>query len=145
MGPKLWRYGALVAVLCLAIAATAVGARRVPSFVYRGTTAQVNPDNGKKFAITFTLKGRTVSNVKTLTRDVCPDGSHLRVTQNAFKSVKLDRKGRFVLRAGPRTQPAVLKGRIIGKKASGTLSDRSQDPAGSGLCKANTTWSAKRR
>jgi hypothetical protein len=134
----------LVAILCLGAAGSALAATApYKSGHYKGRTGQLNPSKGKKFALTFTISGGKISKVRTTTRDKCPDGSYLRVDQAVFPTVKLDSKGRFTLRAGPKEQPAVMKGRVSGSKASGTLTDRNNDTAGSGICKASTTWTAK--
>jgi hypothetical protein len=134
-------YVLLAASLCLAVTGTALAAT-YKSGSYAGTTAQLNPSTGKNFPITFKIAGGKISSVDTRTRDKCPDGSYLRVHQNAFKSAALDSKGRFVLRAGTAQQPAVMKGKVTGSTASGKISDKTLDTAGSGLCKASTTWTA---
>jgi hypothetical protein len=125
-------------VICLALVAAAVtqgAAKHGPkSGTYIGKTAQ-------SFSIRFKIAKRTISAVDTTTKDRCSDGSSLEVRQNAFGAGRLDRKGRFTLRAGPRQQPAVIKGRVKGSKASGTITDRPNDP--SGHCSASTTWRAK--
>jgi len=134
------------AVLCLAIAGTAAAATApYKSGTYKGRTGQRNPDTGKGFSVSFVIAKGKISSVLTKTRDKCPDGTFLRVKQNAFKTTKLDSKGRFTLRAGTATQPAVMKGKVSGSKASGTITDRTNDPApeSSGVCKASTTWTAK--
>jgi hypothetical protein len=135
---------AIAVVLCLALAGSAIAAN-VPykSGKYKGTTAQTNPKTGKKNPVKFTIAKGKISGVFTYTRDRCPDGSHLHVAQGVFAPAKLDSKGRFTLRAGPKEQPAVMKGKVNGSKATGTITDRYNDPAGSGVCKANTTWTAK--
>ena len=134
----------IATVLCLALAGTAIAATAGPkSGPYRGTTGQTNPTTGKKFPLAFDIAKGKISGVDTRTRDKCPDGTFLRVHQNAFKTAKLDSKGRFTLRAGTASQPAVMKGKVTGSKASGTITDRTNDPAGSGPCKASTTWTAK--
>ena len=136
----------LAALLCLAVAGTAVAATSDPkNGTYKGRTGQVNPKTGKKYVMTFKISKGKISNVFTYTRDKCPDGSFLRVKQNAFKSAVLDSKGRFTLRAGTTEQPAVMKGRVIGSKESGTITDKTFDPppTQTGLCKASTTWTAK--
>src|SRR4051794_27106243 len=135
----------IAAVLCLAVAGTAIAATApYKSGKYKGRTGQVNPKTGKKYPVTFTIAKGKISNVRTFTRDRCPDGTHLIVTQNAFKTAKLDSKGRFTLLAGTQEQPAVMKGKVSGSKASGTISDRTNDPADppSGVCKTSTKWSA---
>jgi hypothetical protein len=125
-------------LVCLALAAAAVSqgaAKHGPkSGTYTGKTAQ-------SLSIRFKIAKRTISAVDTTTKDRCSDGSSLKVRQNAFKAGRLDRKGRFTLRAGPRQQAAVIKGRVKGSKASGTLTDRANDP--SGHCSVSTTWSAR--
>jgi hypothetical protein len=45
-----------------------------------------------------------VYGVDTKVRDLCPDGSFLRVQENAFK---------FFARAGTRTQPAIISGKRL--------------------------------
>jgi hypothetical protein len=131
-------------VLCLAIAGTAIAATApYKSGKYKGTTGQVIPAEGKNFPLTFTIAKGKISKVHTTTRDKCPDGTFLRVDQGVFPTARLDSKGRFTLRAGPKQQPAVMKGRVSGSKASGTITDRNIDPGGSGICKASTTWTAK--
>jgi hypothetical protein len=134
----------LAVVLSLAVAGTAIAATSAPSpGKYKGKTPQIDSRTGKKFVLTFKVANGKVSKVKTGTRDKCPDGSFLRVDQNAFTSAPLDSKGRFTLRAGTPQQPAVMKGKINGGKASGTITDKTNDPQGSGPCKASTTWTAK--
>jgi hypothetical protein len=138
----------IAAILGFALAGSAMAATAPPPYKsgnYRGKTAQVNPTSGKKYTFKFTVAGGKVSNVFTYTRDKCPDGTFLRVKQDAFKTAKLDAKGRFTLRAGTTQQPAVLKGKVVGSKASGTITDRTNDSAtpSSGVCKASTTWTAK--
>ena len=134
----------LAALLCLAVAGTAVAATSAPkNGTYKGRTGQVNPKTGKKYVMTFKIAKGKVSKVFTYTRDKCPDGTFLRVKQDAFKSAVLSSTGRFTLRAGTAEQPAVMKGKVSGSKASGTITDRTNDPAGSGPCKASTTWTAK--
>jgi hypothetical protein len=139
----------LAVLISLAVAGTAIAATAEPkNGRYKGKTGQIDSRTGKKFAITFRISNGKISKVFTFTRDKCPDGSFLRVKQNAFTSATLDSKGRFTLRAGTAAQPAVLKGKVSGSKASGTLTDRTNDPGtettpSSGLCKANTTWTAK--
>src|SRR3954468_22557548 len=136
----------IAAVVCLAVAGTAIAATApYKSGKYKGRTGQVNPKTGKKYPVRFTIANGKISQVRTFTRDRCPDGSHLVVTQNAFKPAKLDSKGRFTLLAGTAQQPAVMKGKVTGSKASGTITDKTNDPATppSGVCKASTTWSAK--
>jgi hypothetical protein len=132
------RFRILVAfALCLALAGSATAAK--PPYKpgrYTGKTAQ-------KFAVTFTIGKRRISNVRTETRDGCSDGTFFQVPQPGFTSARLDSKGRFTLRAGPRQQPAVMKGRVKGSKASGTITDKSNDAVSSGVCKANTRWTAK--
>src|SRR3954447_4453927 len=139
----------IAAALCLALAGTAFAATSGPkNGTYRGKTGQVNPRTGKKYGMTFAIAKGKISKVFTYTRDKCPDGSFLRVKQNAFTSAKLDSKGRFTLRAGTVQQPAVMKGKVAGSTASGTITDRTNDPGtsttpSSGVCKASTTWTAK--
>jgi hypothetical protein len=134
----------LAVVLCLAVAGTAIAATAPPKpGSYKGKTAQTDTRTGKNFPIKFKIANGQISKVDTTTRDKCPDGSFLRVHQNAFKSATLNAKGRFTLRAGTTAQPAVMKGKVVGSKASGTISDKTNDPAGSGPCKASTTWTAK--
>ena len=139
----------IAAVLCLALAGTAIAATApYKSGSYKGKTAQTDTRTGKKFGVTFKIAKGKISKVFTYTRDKCPDGSFLRVKQNAFTSAELDSKGRFTLRAGTAAQPAVMKGKVSGSKASGTITDRTNDPGtettpSSGVCKANTTWTAK--
>ena len=134
----------LAVVLCLTLAATAVAATAPPKAgKYKGKTAQTDTRTGKKFAITFKVAGGKISKVDTYTRDKCPDGTFLRVHQNAFTSATINSKGRFTLRAGTTEQPAVMKGKVAGSKASGTITDRTNDPEGSGPCKASTKWTAK--
>jgi hypothetical protein len=67
------------------------------------------------------------------------------VKQNAFTSAPIDSKGRFTLRAGSASQPAVMKGKVSGTTASGTITDKTLDTAGSGICKASTTWTAAKK
>jgi hypothetical protein len=142
MSRMIRRGSSLVAILGLVLVATAVAGYQSGS--YSGTTAQINPTTSKRFTIKFNISGGTIKNVVTITRDRCPDGSHVRVNQNAFKTATIDKKGNFVLRAGTRLQPSVLKGQVSGSSASGTLSDKTLDPAGSGLCRASTTWTASK-
>jgi hypothetical protein len=137
------RHVLLAIALCLALAGTALAAHKSSS--YSGTTGQADPSTGHNFPITFKISGGKISTVDTRTRDRCPDGTFLRVHQNAFKSATLDSKGRFTLRAGTSQQPAVMKGKVKGSKASGTITDKTLDTAGSGLCKASTTWTATRK
>src|SRR3954463_5651506 len=135
----------IAALLCLAFAGSALAADApYKSGKYKGKTGQTNPQTGKKYTLTFTIAKGKISNVRTFTRDRCPDDTHLRVEQNAFKTTKLDSKGRFTLRAGTPEQPAVMKGKVSGSKASGTITDRTNDTAKppSGVCKASTKWSA---
>src|SRR4051794_15508801 len=107
----------VAALVCLALAlaasALAAGPKLTPG-KYGGTT-------GQRFSITFRITKRTISAVDTTTRDRCSDGTSLEVPQDAFTSGRLDRKDRFTLRAGPRRQQAVIKGRVKGAKASGTI------------------------
>ena len=35
-----------------------------------------------------------------------------------------------------------MKGKVKGKSASGTITDKSNDTAGSGVCTARTSWTA---
>jgi hypothetical protein len=136
----------LAALLCLAVAGTAVAATSAPKpGKYTGRTGQTNPKTGKKYPLSFTIANGKISKVHTFTRDKCPDGTFLRVTQDAFKSAPLDSKGRFKLVAGTAQQPAVMKGKVSGSTASGTITDRTNDSAtpSSGICKASTTWTAK--
>jgi hypothetical protein len=134
----------IAALLCLAVAGSAVAATApYKSGKYKGKTAQTDTRTGKKFVVTFKIANGKISRVFTYTRDKCPDGTFLRVKQNAFASATLDSKGRFTLRAGTTAQPAVMKGKVSGSKASGTITDRTNDPAGAGPCKASTTWTAK--
>jgi hypothetical protein len=134
----------IAAILCLGVAGSAVAATApYKTGNYRGRTGQLNPSKGKNFSITFTITKGKISKVRTTTRDKCPDGTYLRVDQGVFPTGRLDSKGRFTLRAGPKEQPAVMKGRVQGSKASGTITDRNNDTAGSGVCKASTTWTAK--
>jgi hypothetical protein len=132
------------AVLCLAVAGSAVAATApYKSGKYKGKTAQTDTRTGKKFVLTFKIANGKISKVDTYTRDKCTDGTFLRVHQNAFTSAALSSKGRFTLRAGTTQQPGVMKGKVSGSKASGTITDRTNDPGGSGVCKASTTWTAK--
>src|SRR3954468_21789483 len=94
----------LAVLVCLALAAaTSEGAAKhgPKSGTYAGKTAQ-------NFSIRFKIAKRRTSAIATTTRDTRSDASSLRVRQNAFKSGKLDRRGRFTLRAGPSQQPAVI-------------------------------------
>jgi hypothetical protein len=138
-----WPRLLLVAVICLAIGGTALAASK--SHSYAGTTAQTDPKTGKSYPTTFKIAHGKIKGVDTHTLDTCPDGSLLHVHQNAFKPAALDSKGRFTLRAGTPQQPAVMKGKVKGKQASGTLSDKTADTAGSGTCTAKTTWTATRK
>src|SRR4051812_45867195 len=91
----------LAVVLCLAVAGTAIAATApYKSGKYKGKTGQVNPPTGKKYGLSFKIANGKISKVFTYTRDKCPDGTFLRVKQDAFKSATLDAKGRFTLRAG---------------------------------------------
>jgi hypothetical protein len=143
MTRRRWHYVLLAATICLAIAGTALAASSYKSGSYRGKTGQTNPKYNKKFVMRFKIAKGKISNVSTRTRDKCPDGSFLDVIQDAFKSAPLDSKGRFTLRAGTAQQPAVMKGKVTGSTASGTITDKTLDNAGSGICKASTTWTAK--
>jgi hypothetical protein len=143
MSRKGWKYVVLAALICLAAAASALAAVTYKAGPYKGTTAQKDPSTKKPIAITFKISNGVVSKVLTKTIDKCPDGSTLRVNQNAFTSATINSKGRFTLRAGSASQPAVLKGKVSGSSASGSISDKTQDSAGSGLCTASTTWTAK--
>jgi hypothetical protein len=129
--------------ICLIAATVAYAATTYKTGPYKGTTGQTNPDNNKKFAMTFKISSGKISNVDTITRDLCPDGSHLRIHQNAFKSATIDSKGKFKLKAGTKTQPAVMKGKVSGSSASGTITDKTYDPSISDYCTASTTWTAK--
>jgi hypothetical protein len=139
----------VAALICLALAGTAIAATApYKSGRYKGKSGQTDTRTGKKFAVTFKIASGKISKVDTYTRDKCPDGSFLRVHQDAFKATALDSKGRFTLRAGTVQQPAVMKGKVSGSKASGTITDKTNDPGtdstpGSGVCKASTTWTAK--
>lgn len=149
MRPSLLLRAALALVACLALVATAVAARPRP-VVYKGTTAQIHPstdrtDPGKPFTISFRVTRGRVGAIRVVSRDLCRDGTHLQVDQTAFGSAKIDRRGRFVLRAGDRVQPAVLRGTIKGATARGTISDRSYvSERNHMLCKSSTTWTARR-
>jgi hypothetical protein len=134
-----------VAVLsiCLIAATAAYAATTYKTGPYKGTTGQKNPDTNKKFAMKFKISKGKISNVDTITRDRCPDGSHLRIHQNAFKSATIDSNGKFTLKAGTSTQPAVMKGKVSGSSASGTIKDTTYDPTISDYCKASTSWTAK--
>jgi hypothetical protein len=139
-----WQYFLLAATICLAIAGTALAATSYKSGSYKGTTGQTNPKTHKKYGMSFKIANGKISNVSTKTRDKCPNGKYLVVRQNAFTSASLDSKGRFTLRAGSAQQPAVMKGKVTGSTASGTITDKSDDTfGGSGICKASTTWTAK--
>jgi hypothetical protein len=134
----------LAAALCLVLAGTALAAtRKVVIRTFTGTTGQLNPSTNKNFKMKFKVSKGKVYAVDTTVRDLCPDGTYLRVHENAFKSATISKTGTFTLRAGTRTQPAVMKGKITGKNATGTISDKTNDTAGSGLCKASTTWTAR--
>jgi hypothetical protein len=143
MTRRRWRYVLLTATVCLTVAATALAATAYRSGDYKGRTAQTNPDNGRKYRISFKIANGRISNVATKTRDNCPNKKHLVVNQNAFTSAKLGPKGGFTLRAGTKQQPAVLKGKVTGSNASGTLTDKTYNSA-TGMCKVSTTWTAKR-
>ena len=136
-----WTRALLVVALCLGLTGTALASFK--SGKYKGTTAQTDVRTGKKFPVTFKVSGGKISNVDTTTRDSCPDGSGLRVHQNAFKSATISSKGKFTLTAGTSDQPAVMKGKVKGSKASGTITDTTNDPSGSGPCHGSTTWTAK--
>ncbi len=146
MTRRRWRYVLLAATLCLAIAGTALAAS-YKSGSYRGTTGQTNPKTKKphkKYGMSFKIANGQISDVSTKTRDKCPDKTFLVVNQNAFTHAPLDSKGRFTLRAGSAQQPAVMKGKVTGSTASGTITDKTDDTiGGSGICKASTTWTAK--
>jgi|1186.fasta_scaffold73659_2 hypothetical protein len=156
MALRNWTKILMAALLCFAVAGTAVAATsgkkpaKPKAGKYKGTTRQVKPENGKHFGIKFKITKnkstgvRTIKNVLTTTRDKCPSGAFLRVTQNAFKSDDLNSKGRFKLTAGDSQQPAVLKGRVIGGKASGKLSDTSFSQDVGEFCHASTKWKASR-
>jgi hypothetical protein len=134
----------IAVILCFGVAGAAAAATApFKQGKYKGTTGQLNPSKGRNFPLTFTIANGKISKVRTTTRDKCPDGTYLRVDQGVFPTVRLDSKGRFTLRAGPKEQPAVMKGRVSGSTASGTITDRNNDTAGSGVCKASTTWTAK--
>jgi hypothetical protein len=139
-----WKYVVIAASICLAVAATALAASYKPGS-YKGKTGQTDSVTKKKYPITFKIKNGTISNVSTKTRDKCPDGSILVVRQQVFPSAPINSKGRFTLRTGGASQPAVMKGTVTGTTASGTITDKTQDTAGSGLCKASTTWTAAKK
>jgi hypothetical protein len=139
-----WKYVVIAASICLVLAATALAAS-YKSGSYKGKTGQTDATTKKKFPITFKIANGTISKVFTRTLDKCPDGSSLRVKQNAFTSAPIDSKGRFTLRAGSASQPAVMKGKVSGTTASGTITDKTLDTAGSGICKASTTWTAAKK
>jgi hypothetical protein len=144
MSRKWWKYFVLAVSICLAVAATALAAAvTYKAGSYKGTTAQKDPSTKKPIAITFRISNGTVSKVLTKTIDKCPDGSTLRVNQNAFTSATISSKGRFTLRAGNAQQPAVMKGTVSGSTASGTITDKTKDTASSSICKGSTTWTAK--
>lgn len=143
MTRRRWHYVLLVATICLAIAGTALAASSYRSGSYKGTTKQTNTATGKKYGIRFKIAKGRISEVLTRTRDKCRDGSFLIVKQDAFTSAPLDSKGRFTLRAGNSKEPAVMKGKVTGSTASGTITDKTDDGT-TGICKASTTWSAKR-
>src|SRR3954447_9035194 len=100
----------IAAILCFGVAGSAALAATVPykSGKYKGKTGQLNPSKGRNFSITFTIAKGRISNVRTTTRDKCPDGTYLRVDQGVFPTACLDSKGRFTLRAGPKEQQAVM-------------------------------------
>jgi hypothetical protein len=135
----------LAAALCLLVAGTALAAKRKPIVrTFTGTTGQLNPSTNKNFKMKFKVSAGKVIFVDTTVRDLCPDGTYLRVHENAFKTATITKTGKFRLVAGTKTQPAIMRGKITGKTASGTISDKTNDTAGSGLCKASTTWTATR-
>src|SRR4051794_4323534 len=156
MAIRNWTKVLMTALLCLAVAGTALAAssaKKPPKpkpGTYKGTTKQVKPENGKHFGMKFKITKnkstgvRTIKNVVTTTRDKCPSGDFLRVKQNAFKSDDLNSKGKFKLTAGTSDQPAVMTGKVVGGKASGKLKDTTFSPQGGGFCHASTKWSAKR-
>jgi hypothetical protein len=143
MTRRRWHYVLIAATISLAIAGTALAATAYKSGSYKGSTGQTNPKYHKKYVMRFKIANGKISDVSTRTHDKCPGGSYLDVRQDAFTSAKLDSNGRFTLRAGTSQQPAVMKGKVTGSTASGTLTDKTFDSAG-GLCKASTTWSARR-
>jgi hypothetical protein len=108
----------------------------------------VNADTHRFFKISFVIwRDGSIHSVRTTTLDRCQNGSQLQVTQQAFSFdtvLAKSKRGpfRFTLHAGPRDQPATLRGVIRGTTVTGTLTDRSPDPSGVGICQASTRWSA---
>jgi hypothetical protein len=142
----------VLAVVCPIAAGTPVasGGKSQVSYKsgrYSGRTGQVDPttNTGKRFRIAFKIAGGRISGVETHTLDSCPDGTRLRVHQNAFKSGTIGPKGGFKLKAGTAEEPAILRGTVNGKDASGKLTDNTNDPDTGGHCSASTTWSATHR
>jgi hypothetical protein len=116
---------------------------------YRGTNNQVDPKTKRNVKITFVVKDGVVIRVRTLTIDRCRHGGPLRVIQRKFWPSGLFRKKghkhfQFTVHAGPKKQPATLRGTRRGRAFTGKLTDISPDPSGHGVCRASARWRATR-
>jgi hypothetical protein len=130
------RTGAVTAILLLISASAAVAAAGA---AYSGKTSQKQP-------VSFRVFGSAVHNFKIIVLDKCPDGHTLRVTAGypAMRIKQGQFGGRFVPIGGHSGEKATLRGRVAGKKVTGSLSDTSFSSRESALCRGSTRFSAKR-
>lgn len=135
------------ALVALLVPAGAALARHAPYAAgrYKGTTAQLSPDTQAPLKISFTVKGKTIVKVKFVILEQCDNGAQLMVTELFNGPVKIKKNRKFAyLVTYTNGSRALLKGRLSGRKASGTVSaDSDHNQAGANCAHGAVKFTAR--
>jgi hypothetical protein len=126
---------AVVALLLIPAAVVDAAAPKVRQF--KGKTSQ----NQK---LTFALQNGKIHGLKFNMQDKCPDGHKLSI-QETFKDIPVSSAGKFggtFTMPGKPHEPTVIKGKISGNRATGSVDDTTQSQRERKLCRGHATFSA---
>jgi hypothetical protein len=128
---------ALFAVVALLLMpAAAVNAAGSKARQFKGKTSQNQ-------TLTFALQNGKVHALKFNMQDKCPDG-HKLVIGETFKDIAVSPAGKFggtFTQPGHPHEPTVIKGKISGNHATGSVDDTTLSQREHKLCRGHTTFS----
>ena len=102
---------ACVVVIALAVAAVAAAATR---HTYKGRTSQGS-------AVSFSIKGRTLTNLRFSITLNCPDGTTVPESESGFQAIRINSKGRFSDRQVGKSDDVRTSGTVKGTRVTGTV------------------------
>jgi hypothetical protein len=102
---------ACVVVVALVVAAVAAAATR---HTYKGRTAQAS-------AISFAIKGRTLTNLRFSMTLNCPDGSTVPESESGFQAIRITSKGTFSDHQVGKSDDVRTTGKVRGTRVTGTV------------------------